>query len=186
MSHTSRRKFLGRLGVLAAAMARPPQVLADASGTRSLALAHTHTGESLATVYFEGGSYVPTALESINVLLRDFRTETVYPIEPQLLDRLYTLQAALGSDAAFQVICGYRSPETNSMLRARSSGVAEHSLHMQGRAIDIRLPGVDTAQLALLARRALAGGVGFYRVSDFVHVDTGAMRHWGDPIGGES
>lgn len=186
MSHTSRRKFLGRLGVLAAAVAHAPKVLADVDGPRSLAFAHTHTGERLSTVYFEGGAYVPTALESINVLLRDFRTETVYPIEPQLLDRLYTLQAALGNDAAFQVICGYRSPETNSMLRARSGGVAEHSLHMQGRAIDIRLPGVDTAQLALLARRTLAGGVGYYRVSDFVHVDTGAVRNWGDAIGGES
>jgi uncharacterized protein YcbK (DUF882 family) len=174
------------LSVLAAAMARAPRVLAQSNGRRSLAFAHTHTGERLATVYFEGGAYVPTALESINHLLRDFRTETVHPIEPQLLDRLYTLQAALGNEAAFQVICGYRSPQTNSMLRGRSSGVAEHSLHMQGRAIDIRLPGIDTTQLALLARRTLAGGVGFYRVSDFVHVDTGALRHWGDPIGGMS
>lgn len=186
MSHTSRRKFLGRLGMLAAAMTRAPEVLADTNGTRSLAFAHTHTGESLSTVYFDGGAYVPAALESINVLLRDFRTETVYPIEPQLLDCLYTLQTSLGSDSAFQVICGYRSAQTNSMLRARSSGVAEHSLHMQGRAIDIRLPGVDTAQLAVLARRTLAGGVGYYRVSDFVHVDTGAVRNWGDPIGGEA
>ena len=186
MSHTSRRKFLGRLGVLAAAMARAPKVLTESNGTRSLAFAHTHTGKSLFTVYFEGGAYVPTALESINVLLRDFRTETVFPIEPQLLDRLYRLQAALGNDAAFEVICGYRSPQTNSMLRARSSGVAEHSLHLQGRAIDIRLPGVDTAQLARLARRTLAGGVGYYKVSDFVHVDMGAVRNWGDPIGGES
>jgi uncharacterized protein YcbK (DUF882 family) len=70
------------------------------------------------------------------------------------------------------------------MLRQRSSGVAEHSLHMQGRAIDIRLPGCNTAQLAMLARRALSGGVGYYRVSDFVHIDTGAVRSWGDPIGG--
>ncbi len=147
MSHTSRRKFLGRLGVLAAAMARAPKVLTESNGTRSLAFAHTHTGKSLFTVYFEGGAYVPTALESINVLLRDFRTETVFPIEPQLLNRLYALQ---------------------------------------GRAIDIRLPGVDTAQLARLARRTLAGGVGYYKVSDFVHVDMGAVRNWGDPIGGES
>ena len=169
-----------------AAVTRAPRVLAGSIGTRSLAFEHTHTGETLSTVYFEGGTYVPSALESINVLLRDFRTETVYPIEPQLLDRLYTLQASIGNDTAFQVICGYRSPQTNNMLRARSSGVAEHSLHMQGRAIDIRLPGVDTAQLAVLARRAVAGGVGYYRVSDFVHVDTGALRHWGDPIGGVS
>ena len=186
MSRTSRRKCLGRLGLLAAAMAQAPSLLAESNGSRSLAFAHTHTGESLATVYFEGGAYVRAALESINVLLRDFRTETVYPIEPQLLDRLYTLQASLGNDAAYQVICGYRSPQTNTMLRERSSGVAEHSLHMQGRAIDIRLPGVDTAQLALLARRTLAGGVGYYKVSDFVHVDTGAVRNWGDAIGGGS
>ena len=186
MSHTTRRKFLGRLGLMAAAMSQAPKVLAGSNGTRNLAFVHTHTGESLATVYFEGGAYVPKALESINVLLRDYRTGTVYPIEPQLLDRLYTLQAALGNHAAFQVICGYRSPQTNTMLRERSSGVAEHSLHMQGRAIDIRLPGVETAQLALLARRTLAGGVGYYKVSDFVHLDTGAVRNWGDAIGGES
>jgi uncharacterized protein YcbK (DUF882 family) len=183
MIQPTRRRFLHGLSWLAAALARAPRALADEQAPRSLAFAHTHTGECLSTVYFADGIYVPTALDSINHLLRDFRTETVYPIEPQLLDRLYTLQAALGTDTAFQVICGYRSPQTNALLRQRSSGVAEHSLHMQGRAIDIRLPGVDTGQLALLARRVLAGGVGYYQVSDFVHVDTGAVRNWGDPIG---
>jgi uncharacterized protein YcbK (DUF882 family) len=184
MAHTARRSFLRKIGWMAAALAHAPQVLAQNVTSRALAFAHTHTGERLSTVYFEAGAYVPAALESINRLLRDFRTDTVYPIDPQLLDRLFTLQSALGNDAEFQVICGYRSPATNSMLRQRSSGVAEHSLHLQGRAIDVRLPGCDTAQLAVLARRIPAGGVGYYQVSDFVHLDTGAVRNWGDPIPG--
>ena len=184
MVEPTRRRFLHGLGWVAAALARTPRALADVTAPRSLALVHTHTGEQLSAVYFAGGVYVPSALEAINHLLRDFRSETIYPIEPQLLDRLYVLQSAAACATEFQVICGYRSPATNNMLRQRSTGVAEHSLHMQGRAIDIRLPGCNTAQLAMLARRTLTGGVGYYRVSDFVHIDTGAVRSWGDPIGG--
>jgi uncharacterized protein YcbK (DUF882 family) len=182
MAQATRRRFLGRIGALLAALARAPRLLAESSAQRSLSFRHTHTGESLSTVYFADGAYVPEALESINHLLRDFRDGAVHPIDPHLLDALFTLHTAVGRDAAFHVISAYRSPQTNNMLHQRSTGVAEHSLHMQGRAIDIRLPGFDTVQLARLARRVLAGGVGYYRASDFVHVDTGAVRHWGDPI----
>lgn len=151
-------------------------------GRRELHFLHTHTGESLSTVYFDAGTYQPAELAKVDVLLRDFRNEAVHPIDPQVLDRLCLLQAACGSQEPFQVISGYRSPATNEALRSRSPGVAGHSLHLEGRAIDVRLAGIRTSRLAVLARRQLGGGVGYYRVSDFVHVDTGAVRSWGDPL----
>lgn len=150
---------------------------------RSLAFVHTHTGEQLSVTYFRDGGYVQPALARLNVLLRDFRTETVHPVDPQLFDVLHRLQNVAASSEAFHIISAFRSPLTNARLHARSTGVAEHSLHMEGRAIDIRLPGVATSRLAVLARQLEYGGVGFYRVSDFVHVDTGRVRSWGDPTG---
>ncbi len=177
-----RRGFLCGLGAAAAGLTASRTALAASSGQRSISLALTHTDEQLSTVYFDGAAYVAPALQRVNQLLRDFRTGELHPIDPGLLDRLYRLQAAAGSHEAFQVICGYRSPATNAALRHASSGVAEHSLHMEGRAIDVRLPGIDTARLASLARDQQSGGVGFYRTSDFVHVDTGRVRIWGDPL----
>jgi uncharacterized protein YcbK (DUF882 family) len=181
-AHLDRRGFLRGLGAAAIGMTAARAAIAGSNERRALSLVHTHTGEQLSTVYYEAGAYVATALQRVNQLLRDFRTDTLYPIDPGVLDRLHLLQVVAGSDEAFQVICGYRSPATNATLRHASSGVAEHSLHLQGRAIDVRLPGVDTARLALLARSQQGGGVGYYRVSDFVHVDTGRVRTWGDPI----
>ena len=179
---TERRTFLRRFGAAALGLAAAEVAAAESPSRRELAFVHTHTGEQLSAVYYEAGCYCGPALQQVNQLLRDFRTETVFPIDPAVLDRLFLLQTAAGSREPFQVICGYRSPVTNASLRARSTGVAEHSLHMQGRAIDVRLGGVPTAQLALLAQRQAGGGVGFYRVSDFVHVDTGRVRCWGDAI----
>jgi uncharacterized protein YcbK (DUF882 family) len=178
----NRRGFLRGLGAAAAGLTASRAALAGGSERRAISLVHTHTGEQLSTVYYEAGAYRAAALQQVNQLLRDFRTDALYPIDPGVLDRLYRLQSAAGSDEPFQVICGYRSPVTNEALRRASSGVAEHSLHMEGRAIDVRLPGIDTARLALLARSQQGGGVGFYRVSDFVHVDTGRVRIWGDPV----
>ena len=180
--HIDRRGFLRGLGAAAAGLTASRAVLAGSSEQRAIAFVHTHTGEQLNTVYYQGGAYLAPALRRVNQLLRDFRTDTLYPIDPGVLDRLYRLQSAAGSDQPFQVICGYRSPTTNEALRRASSGVAEHSLHMEGRAIDVRLPGIDSARLALLARNQQLGGVGYYRVSDFVHVDTGRVRIWGDSI----
>ena len=177
-----RRSFLRRLGAATLGLAAARAALATADSRRELAFVHTHTGEQLSAVYYEAGAYCSPALLQVNQLLRDFRTETVFPIDPAVLDRLFLLQSAAGSREPFQVISGYRSPTTNAALRTRSSGVAEHSLHLQGRAIDVRLPGVPTGQLALLAQRQSGGGVGFYRVSDFVHLDTGRVRSWGDSI----
>jgi uncharacterized protein YcbK (DUF882 family) len=101
----------------------------------TLSFVHSHTGETLTSVYFEGGRYVPSSLARINVLLRDFRTEDVYPIDPGVLDILFELRSLVGADAPFHVISGYRSPRTNTALRSRSKGVAEHSFHLQGPAV---------------------------------------------------
>jgi uncharacterized protein YcbK (DUF882 family) len=176
-----RREFLRSVGTLALGFAAARAARSEGESRRSLSFVHTHTGEQLTAVYFDG-EYCAPVLQQVNQLLRDFRTEAVFPIDPAVLDRLYWLRSATGRDEPFHVISGYRSPLTNAALRARSSGVAEHSLHMQGRAVDVRMPGMPTAQLALLAQRQAGGGVGYYRVSDFVHVDTGRVRSWGDTI----
>ncbi len=177
----SRRAFLRGAGIAAVGVAASRRALAQ-DGRRELSFVHTHTGERLTAVYFEAGAYREPVLAQVNQLLRDFRTETVFPIDRGVLDRLFAVQGLTGTREPFEVICGYRSPATNAALRRASHGVAEHSLHMQGRAIDVRLTGFPTAQLAQLSRQQMAGGTGFYRVSDFVHLDTGAVRIWGDRI----
>ncbi len=140
---------------------------------------HTHTGERLDIVYRQGDRYLPGALEQINRYLRDSRTGDVYPYDPQLLDLLHDLLGSLGKPGAeIDVICGYRTPETNQYLRARSTGVAQNSLHMKALAIDIRVPGVSTAKLRDAALALHRGGVGYYAKSDFVHVDVGRVRRW--------
>ena len=146
--------------------------------TRELKFTHTHTGERLAVEYFTGGTYLPDALATINQFLRDFRTSEVHAIDPGLLDLLHGLTGLTGSRQPFQVISGYRSPATNEMLRSHSEGVAAGSLHMQGRAIDIRLADVPLSTLRQAALAVRGGGVGYYPVSDFVHVDTGRVRTW--------
>lgn len=178
----TRRLFLGQLGLLGVAMLPARRLFAATGGDRCLSFVHTHTGERLDTTYFRAGQYVAASLGKLNVLLRDFRSERVHPMDPQLFDRLHGLQQLTQCGAAFEIISGYRSPGTNAGLRQHSSGVAEHSLHMEGKAIDVRLPGYATSKLAALARLQQGGGVGFYRVSDFVHVDTGRVRIWGDPL----
>jgi uncharacterized protein YcbK (DUF882 family) len=142
---------------------------------------HTHTGERLDVVYRRGDQYIPEALDELDHYLRDHRTGEVHHFDPRLFDLLYDLTASLGdSGGEIDVICGYRTPWSNEFLRARSphTGVAEHSLHMQAEAIDIRLPGIATSELRDAALRLHRGGVGYYRSSDFVHVDVGRVRHW--------
>ena len=178
----SRRQFISRLGgTLTLAAAQPVMALANITSEkqhRSLEFHHLHTGETLESTYWNGLDYDNVALESINHVLRDFRTNDVYPIERNLLDILHTIQTELNVNAPFQVIGGYRSPKTNDMLRKRSSGVAKKSLHMQGRAIDVRLPDVNSARLREVAADLHLGGVGYYRSSNFVHLDTGRPRVW--------
>jgi uncharacterized protein YcbK (DUF882 family) len=142
---------------------------------------HTHTRERLDVVYRRGDQYIPEALDALDHYLRDHRTGDVRHFDPRLFDLLYDLTASLGdSSGEIDVICGYRTPRSNEFLRTRNphTGVAQHSLHMQAEAIDIRLPGIPTAKLRDAALRLHRGGVGYYRSSDFVHVDVGRVRHW--------
>ena len=174
----SRRRFLWRAGALAVTLLPAGALWAKSGVTRSLSFVHTHTGERLSSVYFRDGGYVPEELARINYVLRDFRTGEVKTIDPAVLDILSELRTLADRDEAYEVICGYRSAQTNAMLRAHSSGVAEHSLHLEGRAIDVRLPGVPSAHLRDLALGMSRGGVGYYAASDFVHLDNGRIRHW--------
>lgn len=140
---------------------------------------HTHTGERLNIVYRKGDRYLPEALSQLNYYLRDHRTGDVHPYAPQLFDLLHELTAAVGApDSEIDVICGYRTPWSNAFLRHRSDGVALHSLHMQAMAIDIRVPGIRTAQLRDAALAMHRGGVGYYEKSNFIHVDVGRVRRW--------
>ena len=178
--NASRRAFLCRLLAVAPAMLLPALwSRAEASGdARTLAFRHTHTGETLRVVYRADGGYRPDALRQIDHLLRDFRTGDEHPIDPQLLDLLHEVACEAGSNGVFEVISGYRSPETNARLRSGSNGVAKGSLHMQGRAIDFRLTDVPTSTIRDTARALKRGGVGYYGKSDFVHLDTGRFRTW--------
>lgn len=181
-ARTNRRQFVTRAaalcGVLGSAATLPALGAATLLPARSLRFVHTHTGETLNARYFEGGMYSDTCLNQVNYLLRDFRTGESHPIDPSLLDILYELQTRANHEGSFQVISGYRSPKTNAMLHAHSNGVAEHSQHLLGKAIDVRLTGYSTRSLSEHARSLSRGGVGFYASSDFVHIDTGSVRFW--------
>jgi len=166
------------VGATAVALSPIGAACARTGARRSLSFVHTHTGESLNVAYFADGIYDPAALARVNGLLRDFRTDEVHLIDPTLLDILFDLQTLVDREQPFEVISGYRSPQTNAALRQRSHGVAEHSLHMQGRAIDVRLAGFPTRRLRELALGMQRGGVGFYAASDFVHLDNGPVRFW--------
>ena len=175
----SRRRFLA-LGVGAAVtvLTGPGRAKAKAMREKALSLYNMHTGERLRTVYWCRAGYVPEALSDINHLLRDHRTGDVHRIEPRLLDLLYRLTKAVDTKKDYHVVSGYRSPATNAMLRSHGHGVARHSLHMQGKAIDIQLPGCDTSVLRRAALSLRAGGVGYYPGPEFVHVDVGRVRYW--------
>ncbi len=149
------------------------------SPERALSIYNIHTGESLKTAYWAEGKYIPESLTEINFLLRDYRTGAVKEIDRNLLDLLYLINQRLDASKPIHLISGYRSPATNAMLHESHSGVAKHSLHMQGLASDIRVPGHDLRQLLKVAVDMRGGGVGYYRASDFVHVDVGRVRHWG-------
>jgi uncharacterized protein YcbK (DUF882 family) len=184
----NRRRFLGIGAAAAAAAALPGRIEAAAPSSarkalpeRVLSFFNTHTGERLRTSYCCGGIYQPDALQAINHILRDFRVNEIKPIDPKLLDLLHELGGTLETDGPFHIISGYRSPHTNAHLRASggiTTGVASRSLHMDGRAIDIRVPGVKLDHLRGAARALKLGGVGFYPASNFVHVDTGRVRYW--------
>ncbi len=178
----SRRHFLHtmvNLAVAGVAFSMAPAALAAQSGSRSLIFEHTHTGENLRVVYAAGGKYVPESLKTLNHFLRDHYTGQIGRMDPKLFDLLYKLKQTLGSDAPFQVVSGYRCPVTNTRLRKKGGGgVAKRSLHMEGKALDIRVAGVPLADLRDAATASRRGGVGFYPQDGFVHIDTGSVRSW--------
>jgi uncharacterized protein YcbK (DUF882 family) len=178
-----RRFFLRRVAQAAAVAVGTPlgaqAMVAPPANARRLAFHHTHTGEQLDIVYAMGGDYLPPALATLNHFLRDHYTGDVGAIDPRLFDLLHGLQRELGAGERFEVISGYRCPATNATLKAtRGGGVANHSLHMVGQAIDIRLPGVALGDLRDAALSLHGGGVGYYQREQFVHVDTGRVRRW--------
>ena len=179
----TRRGFVAGLTVSAAVFAgfpgRGAWAHAGLSATRDLAFRSLHTGEELQATYVEGGRVVSTALERISYILRDWRTDEVFPMDLRLLDLLAGLRGRLRTEAPFEVISAYRSAKTNAELAAKSGGVAKGSMHMRGMAIDIRVPGRRLESLHREALALQAGGVGLYSGSGFIHVDTGRVRTWG-------
>lgn len=176
----SRRRFvLCSAAAMLAALVSPQSIAARIEGpARSLYFHNLHTGETLRATYWERGRYLPDALAGIDHLLRDHRRDAVHPIDTGLLDTLYTLQTRLDFKGPFEVVSGYRSPETNEMLRAQGRAVAQRSMHTEGKAIDVSLPGLDLAHARDVALALEAGGVGHYTNPGFLHIDVGKVRTW--------
>ncbi|ARJ65646.1 hypothetical protein WV31_08250 [Magnetospirillum sp. ME-1] len=176
----SRRGFLG-LGLSAAAtlvVSNPVEAAVRRMPERHIHLYNTHTGESLKSVYWAEGHYQTKSIAQISRFLRDHRNNQVHPIDPKLLDMMNSVQRKVGAKGPIHIICGYRSPATNAIMASLSDGVATQSLHTQGKAVDIRLPGHATKHVGRAALSLKAGGVGIYPASDFVHIDTGRVRTW--------
>jgi uncharacterized protein YcbK (DUF882 family) len=177
-----RRQFLTTAaGAAALLLLRGRSGWADApatNGRRALAFLNTHTGESVSAVYWADGDYRAEGLAAIDRVLRDHRTGAIRPIDRRLLDMLHALRRDIGTSAPFNVISCYRSPRSNAALRQAGRAVAENSLHMEGKAADVRLPGVALADLHRAAVGLRAGGVGYYAGPSFVHVDVGRVRYW--------
>jgi uncharacterized protein YcbK (DUF882 family) len=178
LQNPARRRFLSGLASLSAlALAAPASAFSDRE-ERVLSFFHTHTSDRLTLPYFADGGYLSDSLARLDRFLRDHRTGEEHQIDPALFDLLHDLRRATGARGPFQVISGYRSPRTNETLHAAGGGVARQSLHLSGQAIDIRLSDVSSAVLRDAAKELARGGVGYYRQSDFVHVDTGRVRAW--------
>lgn len=165
-------------GLAIGALVGPRDALAGRSNDRAISLYSVNTGEQLVAEYFQGGRYQSDALDAVSRILRDHRTDETHAIDPALLDQLFVLRTALGGQQSYHVVCGYRSPETNAIKYRQHEGVASHSLHVSGRAIDLFLPDCDLATMRTTAIALAAGGVGYYPTSGFVHLDTGPVRTW--------
>ncbi len=184
-SLTSRRRFLSQLACGALMAIASPGIVPAAvrhvyggTGHKALSLENIHTGEKLNLTYFERGRYFQDALVEVNHFFRDYRTGDVHPMDPSLLDILHDLKGRLAVAKPIKILSGYRSPRTNASLRRRRRGVAKHSMHMEGRAIDIRISGVDVRHIRNAAIALGRGGVGYYPRSNFIHLDTGDFRTW--------
>lgn len=176
----SRRQFLQTLSVATAGLVfySPWHKVFATGKERTLSFFHTHTEEHLKLTYFSNGLYHGDTLSELNRYLRDFRADEIYPIDKNLLDFLYAVKNACNSNGSFEVISGFRSPQTNQFLQDMGRGVTSQSLHMRGMAIDVRLTDVATVNLKNAAVSLQRGGVGYYAESDFVHLDTGRVRYW--------
>ena len=175
----TRRGFLTTVAGAAMTLATPGVFASVAAARdRELSFYNTHTGEKLTATYWSKGKYLDDGIEEISWLLRDHRADTASAMDAKLLDLLHRLQHKVEQTGEYHVISGYRSPATNAMLAKQSSGVAKRSYHMLGQAIDVRLPGFDTAELKKAALALKGGGVGYYASSDFVHLDVGRVRTW--------
>jgi uncharacterized protein YcbK (DUF882 family) len=180
----SRRQILRLGGFAALTWAIPSSAraaiekISASFAPRQISFFNIHTKERLESVYWEAGDYRSDELRRIDHILRDPITGDTKEMDVRLIDLLHRLRRNLAAPDAFHVICGYRSPQTNAVLRQKSQGVAAHSLHMLGQAVDVRLPGVALATLHRAALALKAGGVGYYPQSDFVHVDVGPVRAW--------
>jgi uncharacterized protein YcbK (DUF882 family) len=156
----------------------PFHAIGQTNRNRLITFYNTHTRERLTVIYKKGKQYSTKALEKISYILRDHRSGKLHAMDPRLMDFLCDLLNEVDNQGEVHIISGYRSPETNSKLRKKSKGVAKRSLHMQGKALDFRLPGTDTAVLRDTARAMKRGGVGYYKKSDFIQIDTGRVRNW--------
>jgi len=156
----------------------PVSSLQPAEDVRKLSFYHTHTSEELSVTYYVDGQYDVAALRELNHFLRDFRTGDETEMDPGVFDILFEIQQHAGSTGVYEVISAYRSPATNEMLRSNSGGVARNSQHLLGKAIDVRLTDLTSAELRDVALSLKRGGVGYYSESNFVHIDTGPVRRW--------
>ena len=164
--------------VLGAAVTRPASAVRVTELKRTLAFEHLHTGEEVTAIYKVRGHYFPKGVAQIDYILRDWRTGETVPIDRELLDLVWELQRTLGSSAPVEIISGYRAPKTNMMLASLNAGVAEHSQHTLGKALDFRLADRDLDKIRKAAVAMQRGGVGYYPQSGFIHVDTGRVRVW--------
>ncbi len=182
--HADRRGFLKLGGMAIAALGFWTPALASAQNVsmapkgRSITLIAAHTDEKFSGEYWYDGKYIPDAFSEIKTVMRDHRNNERFPIDPRLMDIMYVLENRVGSTKPVNIVSGYRSPQTNAMLRRTTEGVARNSLHMSGQAIDIRIPGVSLTSVRDTVTDLKSGGVGYYAKSNFVHVDTGRVRIW--------
>lgn len=170
-------KFLGSAALFSVLPSRA-HASRSTTGSRFLNMVNLHTGDRFEGDFWQDGNYQQAALDGFNYVLRDHRQNIVAPMDLRVFDILFDLQQKLGKTGEIEIISGYRSPHTNALLAAKSSGVAKKSYHMKGMAVDIRMPGVKLAHLRDVARSLKAGGVGYYPKSDFVHLDCGPVRYW--------
>lgn len=172
--------FMAAGSVFVPGLAHATAIELPKTGAFNVAFRNQHTGESFSGTYRVGNKYLPEAFDQINNVLRDFRVNEVFPIDPRVIDIIFMVREKAGrSNDTLEVLSGYRSPKTNARLRRVSTGVAKNSLHMTGQALDFRLPGYSSRKLKQVAYSVRGGGVGYYPSSNFVHVDTGKVRHWG-------